>query len=137
MTEREVLSGVRSGDVEPVGLVEHVGVAVGGAQQEEQPCVGWDRHAPDLGIDRCLPAPGEHRAVEAEHLLDRVRDQRWIVDQRLPRLPAGQELPERVAQQAGRRFVAGEQQVESPPLPPSDCVSRSSSSRRAVSRALR
>ena len=71
--EREVVSGVLAGDVEGVGVGEHVRVAVGSAEQHDDPAAARQVRAGHLDVLARHP-PGElHGGVEAQHLLDGQR----------------------------------------------------------------
>ena len=105
-------AGLPAADVEPVRLGEHGRIAVGRPDTDQHVGVRGQRHA--LQLDRLGgPAPPvDHRRVVAQHLLDRARDQPWVRAQRRPAVPVLQQPPQRVAEQVGRRLVAGQQQPE-------------------------
>ncbi len=67
--KREV-GTVRAADIEPVGLVEHVRVAVGGADQDGEVVAGADLEPVHRAVGTRTPDGDLHRGIEAEQLLD-------------------------------------------------------------------
>jgi hypothetical protein len=98
--EGEVIAGVGSSTVEHVGVVERCWVAVGSADGDED--VGVSGHGDAAQFDRSLgeATPVDHRRVVAQHLFDRVGDQRGLGAQGLPAFrlleELAQALPSRV-----------------------------------------
>ena len=98
-------------DIERVGLGEHARVAVGRAQQRYQllalrhGCAGHFDVIGEGGARREL-----HGAVVAENLLDRGPHERPVVAQALQLLGEEEKRAQAVADQVGRRLVAGDEQ---------------------------
>src|SRR5262245_9283952 len=97
-------------DVEVLGVLEDRGVAVRGAEQQQQVRAGRDRYAADLDRLGRLPPPGDDRGVEAQHLLDGVRDEGGVAAYLLPGVTVGQQLTQGVTDEAGRGLVARDEQ---------------------------
>ena len=74
LAECEVELGVGAVDAELVALVEVRGVVVGRREAHHDAPAGRDRDAADLGVDLGHAPVVEDRPVEAQDLLDRVRD---------------------------------------------------------------
>ncbi len=73
---------VPSGDVQPVGLGEPCRVTVGDRGRDEHGRAARDGHAGDLDVFACETGDARaDRAVEAQELLDRVRQQFRVIPQ--------------------------------------------------------
>ena len=97
----------RARDVELVGVATELAlVAVGRSVTEQHPVSCRERGATDGGVALRDAAQPLHRRREPEQLVDRVRNQRRIVEQPLALVGVtGQQLG-RTREQAGRRVVA-------------------------------
>ena len=109
--ERQMLTGVATFDAELAGRLELAGVAVGSAVQHHDRRTRRHLDVTDGGGDSGDAEVSLHRALEAQHLLDEVGDERPVVTQALlqPRV-FGEQLQRR-GQQPDRRLLAGSEQV--------------------------
>ena len=105
-------------EVDVLGVLEHRLVAVGGAEQQQQ--VGALRQVrPRTTVAGAfvLRFQANTGVDDAQHLLDRRRDQRGVAAQLRPALGLCEQHPEPLAQQRRRRLVPGEQLgVDSPAI---------------------
>ena len=96
--------------VEPVGLGEHVGVAIGTRERDGDEVPLTERHACKLRVARHVPVDDGCGGLEAERLLDRRREQgRLGFDERLLRW-IREQVQERVRDHRLRRLDAAEQE---------------------------
>ena len=66
-------------DVEPAGLVEHLGVPVGPAEERHHRLPDGHPHARQHPVSRCGDAAGAlHGGVEPQHLVDGVGPERGL-----------------------------------------------------------
>src|SRR5204862_3054589 len=73
-TKRDVVEGVLPVDLEVVGALEAPGVAVGGPVEEHDRRPGLDLDVADRRCALGEPEVRLHRALDAQRLLDEVRD---------------------------------------------------------------
>ena len=109
--EREV-AVVAARDVEAVGLVEHRRVAVRRADAADHERALPDRHAAELHVLERDAHGALHRAVEAQHLLDRALQQLGLRAQARELVGVLQERERPVPDQVRGRLVTGEQQQD-------------------------
>jgi hypothetical protein len=102
----------RARDVEPVGIGERVGIAVGGADADGHLRPRRERDAGDLARSRRDPVAELVRALEAEELLDGRSHPIGILAQACPLVGPVEQAGEAVADQVGRRLVAGVEQED-------------------------
>ena len=75
VTERDVLVGVLTGDVETERIFEDGWVEVAGEVRQVQPVALRDLHTGDLGVDLRGAHEVPHRRRPADHLVDGVGQQ--------------------------------------------------------------
>jgi len=110
--EGEMFACVGAADIEPIRIGEHLRIAICGAEHHQEVCPRGNRHPSDLSRARRASAPGNDGGIEPQNFLDGVRDQRRLGDNVAPCLPVGQEPVEHVADETGRRFMSGKEQIE-------------------------
>ncbi len=101
---------VLASDVVGVGVGEGVGVAVAGGQHGEHAGSGRDDFIRHLGVLLDASEQHLHRAVVAERLLDRLREQFLVGHQPIELIGVAAEGEGHVGDETHRRFVAGDEQ---------------------------
>ena len=99
-------------DVEVLGIGEGPLVVVGGAGDQDHPRVGGDGDAVQGDVLLDPAALVVRRRVPAEHLLDRVRDERRVGHQLGPLVGVPVERDDAVGDQLGGGLVAGDGELE-------------------------
>src|SRR5262245_4171767 len=93
-TSKRLVAHVLARDVEAVGVRVAVGIAIGGSERDHHGFSATDRAAADLeAAHRNSPAL-HHRGLEAEDLLDGVRDPRGVVPELLELIRVTKQHPE-------------------------------------------
>ena len=93
--------------VEPVGIRKLRGIAVRRADAQVDRRARLHGNAADLGVLHHHAVAKLHGRIEAQHLVDRRADQRRIVQQALPLVRTFEKQIQPVADEIGRRLVAG------------------------------
>ena len=108
LAKADVVVGPIAMDVENVRIDEHILLAVGGGEVEEDPGPRRNVDATDRRVDRGHSSPGDLTRLESQRFLDGVGSKRRVADERFPLLTARQQATHRVGEQGGDRVVAGE-----------------------------
>ena len=95
---------VRPADVEPIGVREPLGVAVGRGHHRDDRLPLADRPAAELAVRRGEPGGVLDRALEAEELLDGRWDEPGLAAQELPLVGVSQQREHPVGDQVRRRL---------------------------------
>src|SRR4051812_16113606 len=106
VAEREMASDLPT-HVERVWVHVLVRVAVGGADQHQERAAGWHPLALELRVLGDGTADMRRGRFEPEDLLDRVPDQRRVLDERMSLVGMLREQLRRPADQPVRRLVPG------------------------------
>src|SRR5918995_233719 len=99
-------------DVEALGIVERLGIAVGRVHEGEDPLAFADRLAAHLEVGGGDTREGARGAVVAQPFLDRAARHRRRGEQAFPLLAILHRIEEAVADEVGRRLVAGKQEQD-------------------------
>ena len=91
------------------GCGETLGIAVGGADRGDHQRVPGDGLSSQLYFTLRDPGGTLHRAVVAQQLLDRARQQRWIFAQSIQLIRMLEQGEEPVADQVHRGLVPGDE----------------------------
>src|SRR5215831_16484721 len=102
-TSERLVVDLLARDVEAIGLPVLVRIAIGGGERHHHGFATTNRTAADLEIAHRDARGLDHRRLEAEHLLDGVRDQGWVAAELLELIRMTEQHPESVADQVGRR----------------------------------
>ena len=94
-------------NIEAVGIGKLRGIAIGGTDAKVDRCSGFQGNAADLAICGRHAIAELHRCIKAQHLVDRGAKKVGIVEQALPLLGVVEEEAEAIADEVGRRLVAG------------------------------
>src|SRR5262249_57847816 len=87
---------------EAAGLPIPAGIAIGSGERHHHGFAATNRTAADLAIAHRDARGLDHRRLEAEHLLDGVRDQGGVFSELLELIRVTKQQPEAVAHQVGR-----------------------------------
>ena len=99
-------------DIEPVGVIEEAGIAIGSTDQCQDFLAGVDGFSTDLGFGQRRAISGDERAFEPQCLIDRgCRAIARIGHQRCPLLPVLRKGENAIAQHVGGGFKACTEQT--------------------------
>ena len=112
VSERQMEIGVRASDVVRPRVLEDLGVAVAGVEEQVHPLPGPDRHTPDLGVLHDGAHEAACRRGPPQRLLHRAVEQRPIGAQLSQLLGVLGERERHAGQQRSRRVTAtGQEQA--------------------------